>query len=122
MKSGYPRIEKCPGLGRAESGVVTFTDSLGRVYDLERERTLRPKEAAADDRMSGLSPWAVRSMVARGELYPVMRKNRRVIMIFDCALTEWRSRGLRKVVTPRKRFRAWAHVPGVIYLPEGSSE
>lgn len=118
MNPSFPRVEKCPGLRRTETGAVTFTDSAGRIYDLERQPVLRPKEAAADERLAGLSAWVVRAMVARGELYTVFRKNSRVILIYDCALTEWRARGLRKIVPRRPPPTTWANVPGVFYIAD----
>lgn len=93
---GAGSIEHCPGLKVTANSGISFTDSLGRVHDLEREATLRPKQAAADPRLCGLSPDDVRAAVAAGELYPVIRRNARVILIFDCALTDWRARQLAR--------------------------
>jgi len=90
---GAGAVEHCPGLEVGATG-IRFVDKLGRTHDLEREPTLRPKQAAADPRMGGLSADEVRALVAVGDLYPVMRLNRRVILIFDCALTHWRARQL----------------------------
>jgi hypothetical protein len=87
-------IRQCPGLTVDPETGVCFTDSLQRVYNLEREKTLRPKEAAADARLCGMPVAEVRTKVRRGELYPVLRRNRRVVLIFDCALTDWRARQL----------------------------
>lgn len=86
-------IEHCPGLKVAAAG-ISFTDALGRVHDLEQVATLRPKQAAADSRLCGLSVDDVLAAIRHGELYPVMRRNARVILIFDCALTDWRARQL----------------------------
>jgi len=85
-------IEHCPGLKVAAGSGVFFTDSFGRDHDLEREPLLRPKQAAADPRLCGISARCVRAAIGRGEIYPVLRRNSRVLLIFDCALTEWRCR------------------------------
>jgi hypothetical protein len=82
-----PHIVPCPGLVGA-----IFTDALGAAHDLTREKTLRPKEAAADPRLGGISAKSVRQMITRGELYPVLRRNARMIEVCDCALTDWRAR------------------------------
>lgn len=103
---GTGSIEHCPGLHVSAAHAVSFTDSLGRVHDLEREPTLRPKQAAADPRLCGLSPADVRAAIAAGELYPVIRRNARVILIFDCALTDWRARQL--TARPGRRVSAVA--------------
>jgi hypothetical protein len=87
-----PKIPTCPGLKITANAGVFFTDSLGRVHDLERDRVLRPKEAAADPRLGGAPVSEVLRMVRGGTLYPVFKRNARVILIFDCALTDWRAR------------------------------
>lgn len=101
MKS---KITPCHGLKPTTNAGTSFTDTLRRVYDLEREKLLRPKEAAADPRMAGASTSEVLRLVRIGELYPVLRRNARVILIFDCALTDWRLRQLTPVhAAPRRR-------------------
>lgn len=87
-------IVSCPGLKVTANAGVFFTDSLGRVHDLERSRTVSPKEAAADSRLCGAPVAEVLRMIRAGELYPVMKRNERVILIFECALTDWRARQL----------------------------
>lgn len=89
-----PPIVPCPGLKVTRSSGVFFTDCLKRVYDLEKEKTLRPKEAAADERLCGTHPREILRLVRAGKIYPVMRLNARTILIFDCALTDWRARQL----------------------------
>lgn len=88
-------ILSCPGLKVTANAGVSFTDCLKRVYDLERQDMLRPKEAAGDARMCGMPVAEIRRAIRRGELYPVLRRNRRVILLFDCALTDWRARQLK---------------------------
>lgn len=85
---------QCPGLKITSNAGVSFTDSLSRVHDLEREPVLRPKQAAADPRMCGLTVRDITRAIRQGRLYPVLRLNRKVILIFDCALTDWRTRTL----------------------------
>lgn len=89
-----PAILPCPGLRVTRSGSF-FTDHHSKVHDLELESTLRPKEAAADPRLCGISVIGVRSLIRDRELYPVLRRNARVILIFDCALTDWRARAVQ---------------------------
>ncbi len=94
MARPIPRILACHGLKIDQRGSF-FTDCAGRTHDLELETTLRPKEAAADKRLCGMSVGEVRASIRRKELYPVLRRNRRVFLIFDCALTDWRARAVR---------------------------
>jgi len=89
---GSPRILPCPGLTVTVNAGVTFIDSLRRVHDLANERTLSPKEAASDARLGGMSAKTVLRLIRRGEIYPILRRNRRVFLVFDCALTDWRLR------------------------------
>jgi len=90
-------IPDCPGLHRSPSAPVTFTDSLGRIHDLTTCATLTYGEAAADGRLAHLgfgTTDAVSELVASGRLYPVFRKNARVVYLFDPALTDFRARAL----------------------------
>jgi hypothetical protein len=82
-------ILPCPGL---RGGL--FTDSQGRRFDLAHELRKRPKEAAADQRLQGFSEKAIRRLITAGQLYPVFRRNARVIEIFDCAIADWFARQL----------------------------
>ena len=93
--STEPGIEQCPGLKITRAGVL-FTDSLGRVHDLEKSATMSPKEASADPRMCGMPVDEILRQIRIGTFYPVLRRNARVILIFDCALTDWRARQLTK--------------------------
>ncbi len=88
-----PRILTCPRLTVDKRGSF-FTDVKGRVHDLELETTLRPKQAAADARLGGMSTKEVCSRIRKKELFPVLRLNRRVFLVFDCALTDWRARAV----------------------------
>lgn len=88
----FPRIVSCPGLKITTNAGVSFTDCLKRVYDLEKEKTLRPKEAASDARMGGVSPTEILKLIRNRQLYPVLWRNRRVVLIFECALVDWRAR------------------------------
>jgi len=88
-KRAHGRILPCPGLKITTNAGVSFTDSLGRVHDLEREKVLRPKQAAATLQYHEKT---VLRLIRAGDLYPVFRRNARVILIFDCALTDWRAR------------------------------
>lgn len=89
-----PRILPCPQLKVDKTGSF-FTDVKGKVHDLELETTLRPKQASADPRLCGISTSEVSGLIRSKQLYPVLRKNRRVFLIFDCALTDWRARAVR---------------------------
>lgn len=86
-----PRILACPRLSTGR-GPALFTDVHGQMHDLLREKTLRCKEAAADVRLGGVSAWQVRRMIQTGELFPVLRINARRLLVYDCALTDWRAR------------------------------
>ena len=97
-----PKIAPCHGLKPTTNAGTSFTDTLRRVYDLERERLLRPKEASAEPRMAGASTSEILRLVRAGELYPVLRRNARVILIFDCALTDWRLRQLTPATSRRR--------------------
>lgn len=101
-KSADRKILPCPGLKVTTNAGVSFTDSLQRVHDLERDTWLRPKQAAADERLGGMSVAEVLRAIRDEELYPVVRVNARVFLIFDCALTDWKARALQ----PRARARA----------------
>jgi hypothetical protein len=105
-------VPTCPGLTVDPETGVCFTDSLERVYNLEREKTLRPKEAASDERLGRPPVKAVLRMIRVGELYPVLRRNARTILIFDCALTDWRARqlGAARRKGPKHLFQARALV------------
>lgn len=94
MSRPIARILPCPGLKVDDRGSV-FTDCAGRAHDLEKESTLRTKEAAADRRLCGISTKEVSALIRQKQLYPVLRRNRRVFLIFDCALTDWRARAVR---------------------------
>lgn len=95
MARPAPRILPCPGLKVTANAGVSFTDCLKRVYDLEKQEMLRPKEAAADVRMCGMPVGEILREIRRGGIYPVLRRNRRVILLFDCALTDWKARQLK---------------------------
>jgi hypothetical protein len=90
-------IPDCPGLSRSRQGAPTFKDSAGQTHDLTTAPTLTYKEAAADRRLAHLGFGtinAIGELVTAGRLYPVFRKNPRVIYIFDPALTDFRTRAL----------------------------
>lgn len=88
------RIIPCPGLKITTNAGISFTDSLKRVHDLEREKWFRPKQAASDERLGGMSVPEVLRAIRDGDIYPVLRRNARVVLIFDCALTDWKARQL----------------------------
>lgn len=92
------KTPRCPGLKG-----MAFTDCLGRVYDLEREKILSTKEAADDLRLGGISIANLHRAIRGGDLYPVLRRNARVILIFDCALTDWRARQVKKLQPPVRK-------------------
>lgn len=77
-------VQPCPGL---RDGI--FTDARGQRHDLARERRMRPKEAAADPRLQGYSVAAIRALVRTGQLYPVFRRNARVVEVFACGIGDW---------------------------------
>lgn len=95
----YAGIVTCPGLNVHATGAVFFTDSAHAVHAMADPAlvTLTAAEAAADPRLSGLgfaTESAVRELIRSGRLYPVFRKNTRVLRIFDLALTDFRRRAL----------------------------
>lgn len=89
-----PGIVDCPGMKITRNAGISFTDHVGRVHDLEKQIKLGPKEAARDPRMLGSTHIEILALIRRGELYPVFKRNDRVILIFDCALTDWQARQL----------------------------
>lgn len=90
-------VQPCPGLKITTNAGVTFTDSTGRVHDLAEQRTLTFDEAAGDARLRDIgfgSVDAVRELVRAVRLYPIFRKNARVVRLYDCGLTDFKARTL----------------------------
>jgi hypothetical protein len=108
------RIVPCPGLKITTNAGISFTDSLKRVYDLEREKTHRPKQAATDPRLVGMTLAELRRHIGAGSLYPVLRINARVFLIFDCALTDWRARQLMSLKTGYRRPDSGSRKPQTV--------
>jgi hypothetical protein len=102
------------GAAVAVTAGVYFTDCTGRTYDLIREPVLSPKAAALDPRLGGCSIAQVLRMVRSGELRPTMKRNARVILIFDCALTDWRARQSPPRLSP------WAGLAGALIGSKGT--
>ena len=95
----FGRLIPCPGLVLDVRRGTLWTDSAGTEHNLDTagQSTLTAAEAAADARLSGLgfaTEAAVRELIRAGRLYPVFRKNARVLRIFDLALTDFRRRAL----------------------------
>jgi len=86
-----PGIQPCPGL---RAGI--FTDSRGQRHDLALEPMLTPKEAAADPRL-GLSVRETLQLMRTRRLYPVWRKNARVIRTYPCALADYCARRVTRI-------------------------
>jgi len=90
-------ILDCPGLKRPANAAPTWTDSVGTVHDLLDARLITYGEAAADPLLADLgfgTEEAIGALVATGRLYPVWRKNPRVIRVYRCALPDFRRRQL----------------------------
>lgn len=90
-------VQPCPGLKITTNAGITFTDSTARVHDLAEQRTFTFDEAAADARLRDIgfgSVDAVRELVRAGRLYPVFKKNARVLRVYDCGLTDFKARTL----------------------------
>lgn len=104
LSSTTPGVVACPGLTRPANAGASFKDAAGRVHDLATARTLTLDEAAADPRLADLgfaTANAVGALVLQGRLYPVFRKNARVVRIFACALDDFRLRSLAPGAAPR---------------------
>ena len=78
-----PGIQPC----KSVEGDV-YVNSVGKRIPLKAERRLTPKEAGADRRLN-MSTDLVRRLISRGELYPVLKRNSRVLLIFECALDDY---------------------------------
>lgn len=90
-------VVDCPGLKRPRNAVPSWTDSAGTVHDLAAARTLTLDEVAATPELVDVgfgSYDAVRELVTSGRLYPVFRKNSRVIRVFACGVADFRRRQL----------------------------
>lgn len=96
-----PGIPDCPGLKVTRNAGISWTDSAGTVHDLAQARTLTLAEAAAAPELVDVgfgSYEAVRALVTSGRIYPVFRKNSRVMRVFVCGLPDFRRRQIG--VTP----------------------
>ncbi len=94
-------IVACPGLTVPRNAGPTWKDSRGNVHDLDRETMLSCDEVAASPLVGGLgfsTVEAVRELIRTGRLYPVFRKNARVIRVYACALPDFRARAQARVL------------------------
>lgn len=92
-----PGVVSCPGLKVTRNAGISWTDSTGTVHDLNGTRTLTIDEAADSHDLIDVgfgSYDAARELINSGRLYPVFRKNARVVRVFVCALPDFRRRQL----------------------------
>lgn len=103
MKPTAPGIQDCPGLKITANAGIFFTDCLQRVHDMEQQVWRTPIEAAGDVRLSYLgirnrdnAAEYLRILMRQGELYPIFKRNDRVLLIADCALADLQARHLQR--------------------------
>jgi hypothetical protein len=95
LKRGDGKILPCPGLKVTVNAGVSWMDSARRVHELASATLLTIEQVAADPRMSemGFGTYAAAAELVRaGRLYPVFRKNARVVRVFACAIPDFRIR------------------------------
>lgn len=103
LSNSLPGVLECPGLKRPLNAPVSWEDSTSRVQDLADARLLTFDEVAADPLVADLgfaTAFAVGELVRAGRLYPVFRKNSRVIRVFACGVADFRR---RQITTPPQR-------------------
>ena len=82
----------CPGLSVTSAGVF-WRDSLGREFDLLREKRLSPGEAAL--KMNRSSEWVLRR-IRDNQLYPHVYFTQRTVELWQCAIDDYLIRTIRK--------------------------
>lgn len=89
MQSGFgPR--SCPGLSLTATGIL-WRDSLGREFDLLKEKRLSPGDVAL--RLNRSTEWVLRK-IRSNELYPHVYFNPRLVEVFECALGDYLARNM----------------------------
>jgi len=92
MTSTPTAPRQCPGLTITSAG-IHFTDSLGRLHDLEHDKQMTPGEVAL--KLGRSSEWVLRQIRSR-ELYPVLYYNPRNVTVFACAVGDFICRKLKQ--------------------------
>lgn len=88
--------DTCPGLRAGPDGLL-WTDSLGRVHDLNHAQRVSVGIAAI---RLNLCTRTILRRIAVGELYPVLKHNARCVEIYACGLDDYlvrKTRGCRLV-------------------------
>lgn len=87
-----PGVIACPGLEITPKAGVRWTDSVGTAHDLVEERIWSLEQVADEPLVAALgfaTAFAVAELVRAGRLYPVFRKNSRVVRVFACAVPDF---------------------------------
>lgn len=104
QKSANNKILPCPGLKITANAGVSWTDRERHVHDLITARMLTIEDVAASPVMAELgfgTVSAVSELMRSGRLYPVYRKNARVVRVFECGLRDFRARYIAGPVAAR---------------------
>jgi hypothetical protein len=96
-KRDHGKIVACPGLKITANAGISWTDQARRVHDLVTTRMLTIAEVAAHPLMHDMgfgTADAVAELVRAKRIFPVWRKNARVVRVYECAIPDFRARCL----------------------------